>query len=138
MQSSPQTQLAKNLAQLAKSYQSSAPEEATAIKLALKAQSKNDTIRTIVYLLEVVGARDAEFKKLQEENKDLRELLKVNNIALDEENNEGVSTGLQASEAAAGSVGSGSGDGTKQSGILPEGSPNKFGNEAADVPAQAD
>lgn len=79
----PSPQLAKNLAQLAREYQSNVPEEMTALKRDLKDRSKNDLVRTTAYLIEVIAARDAEFKKVQEENKDLRELLKVNNITLD-------------------------------------------------------
>lgn len=76
-------ELAQNLVLLSKQFVSTDPAQAADIKRSFKEQSKNDCVRTIVYLLEVIGRRDTEFKKLQAENKDLQELLKVNNIELD-------------------------------------------------------
>jgi regulator of replication initiation timing len=84
-------QLAQNLARLAKEFKSTDPGQAADIRRAFKQQSFNDATRTIVYLLEVVGSRDHQFKQLQEantalqkENKDLRELLALNNIKIEE------------------------------------------------------
>ena len=83
-------QLANNLARLAKEFKSTDPGQASDIKRAFKRLSFNDATRTVVYLLEVIGSRDVQFKQIQEantaldkENKDLRELLALNNISLE-------------------------------------------------------
>lgn len=78
-------QVATNLANMARNYKTSDPVQGTAFRVAFKEQSKNDLVRTIVYLLEVVGSNDVANKYLQGENKDLRELLKLNNIDPDKE-----------------------------------------------------
>lgn len=130
---SQQTQLAKNLAQLARDYQSGIPEETAELKRSLKDRSKNDLVRTVAYLVEVIAARDGEFKAVQKENVDLRELLKLNNIELDEGADEKGNSGdaghtpAQATNENAVETG---GAGTEQSGILSDDKPNKFGNEA--------
>lgn len=84
-------QLAHNLTRLSKEFKSTDPNQASEIRRAFKSLSFNDCTRTVVYLLEVIGSRDFEFKKLQEantalqkENTDLRELLALNNITLEE------------------------------------------------------
>ena len=83
----PQVQnLAKGLINLASNFESSEPTQATALKKEFKAQSKNDLSRTVVYLMEVVGVSDLRLKELQKDNNDLRELLKLNNISLEDEN----------------------------------------------------
>lgn len=102
--------LAGNLVRLSKAFKTSDPVQSSEIRHAFKRQSLNDCTRTIVYLLEVVGSRDAEFKRVQDENKDLRELLKLNNIALDEEKNEAI----RGSETGMGTVAQGDDNGTTQ------------------------
>ena len=79
--------VAENLCALAKDFKSGDPVTSTAIRREFKLRSKNDVVRSVVYLMEVIGSRDQQFKALQDENKDLKELLKVNNIKLDEEEN---------------------------------------------------
>lgn len=133
-----QTQLAKNLAQLARDYQSGIPEETAELKRSLKDRSKNDLVRTVAYLVEVIAARDGEFKAVQKENVDLRELLKLNNIELDEATNEKGNSGdagHTSSQAADGNASETGGAGAEQSGVLSENKPNKFGNEANLEPA---
>lgn len=91
--------VAENLCRLAKDFQSGDPIQANKIKKEFKAQSKNDVVRAVVYLMEVIGSRDEQFKRLQEENTDLKEILKLNDIDLDkgiEELNEGDKTTAQA------------------------------------------
>lgn len=78
-------QLVNNLNRLAKDFTSNEPAQAAELKRAFKESSKNDLSRTVVYLMEVVGISDMRVKQLLEENKDLRELLKVNNIELEGE-----------------------------------------------------
>jgi hypothetical protein len=78
-------QVAANLIQLTKNYKSSSPQQATDFRRAFKEQSKNDLCRILVYLLEVVGSNDQANKYLEGENKDLRELLKLNGIDPDAE-----------------------------------------------------
>lgn len=75
-------QIAQNLANMARNYQSSDPTQGANFRQAFKEQSKNDLSRIIVYLMEVVGSNDVATKYLQGENKDLRDLLKLNNIDL--------------------------------------------------------
>lgn len=81
-------ELSLNLVKLSKEFKSTDPISSASIKRAFKNASKNDTIRTLAYLLEVVGVKDAQFNELSQENKDLKELLKLNNINLDEEAND--------------------------------------------------
>jgi hypothetical protein len=76
--------VADNLCKLAAEFQSGDPVMASAVRKEFKAKSKNDVARAIVYLMEVIGARDEQFKAVEKDNKDLREILKLNNISLDE------------------------------------------------------
>lgn len=83
-------QLAHNLTRLSKEFKSTDPSQASEIRRAFKSLSFNDCTRTVVYLLEVIGSRDFEFKRVQEantalqkENSDLRELLALNNITIE-------------------------------------------------------
>lgn len=80
-----QLSVADNLAKLARDFQSGDPVMASAIRKEFKLQSKNDLSRIVVYLMEVVGSRDEQFKMIQSDNKDLKEILELNNIKLDEE-----------------------------------------------------
>jgi len=73
-------QVAANLVGMTRTFKSNDPVQASGFRLAFKELSKNDLTRTIVYLLELVGSRDVEFKYLAGENKDLRELLTLNGI----------------------------------------------------------
>lgn len=72
--------VAEQLAQLAREFKTNDPAQAAELRREYKTVSKNDAVRIILYLMEVVGARDAQFKALTEENADLKELLKLNNI----------------------------------------------------------
>lgn len=83
-----QISTAENLAQLAKKFKSGDPVMSSALRKEFKNLSLNDNTRIVVYLMEVIGSRDQQFTTLQKENVDLRELLKLNNIALDGEENE--------------------------------------------------
>lgn len=80
-----QLSVADNLCKLAREFESGDAVMATAIRKEFKAQSKNDLSRVVVYLMEVIGSRDEAFKALQSDNKDLKEILKLNDINLDEE-----------------------------------------------------
>lgn len=80
-----QLSVADNLCNLAREFESGDPVQAAALKKEFRAQSKNDIVRSTVYLMEVIGARDSQFKKLQEENKDLRELLDLKAPGWDKE-----------------------------------------------------
>lgn len=81
-------ELARNLIRLAKEFNSADGGQAAEIKRAFKAvSSKNDLVRTTVYLMEVVGVRDMQYNQMAAENTDLKELLKLNNISLDGEDN---------------------------------------------------
>src|SRR5450631_3562435 len=84
-QALPQLTVAENLCQMARTFKSGDPEMAAQMKREFKALSKNDITRACIYLMEVVGSRDAQFKKLQEDNKDLNEILKLHDINFDEE-----------------------------------------------------
>lgn len=75
--------VAEQLAQLALEFKTNDPAQASQLRKEFKERSKNDVVRIILYLMEVVGARDAQFKNLQEENNDLKEILKLNNIDLE-------------------------------------------------------
>ncbi len=80
-----QLSVAENLCKLAREFQSGDAQMAGAIRKEFKAQSKNDLTRVVVYLMEVIGSRDEAFKALQSDNKDLKEILKLNDINLEEE-----------------------------------------------------
>lgn len=80
-----QLSVAENLCHLAREFKSGDAQMATAIRKEFKQQSKNDLTRVVVYLMEVIGSRDEQFKVLQSDNKDLKEILKLNDINLDEE-----------------------------------------------------
>jgi hypothetical protein len=100
--------VAENLCALAKDFKSGDPVQSTAIKREFKLQSKNDVVRAVVYLMEVIGSRDQQFKALQDENKDLKELLKVNEIEIDEDKTENAPATSEVSVASStnGSTGS--------------------------------
>src|SRR5271166_5823084 len=70
-----QLSVADNLCQLAKEFKSGDQVMSTAIRREFKQKSFNDVTRAVVYLMEVIGSRDEQFKVLQRENKDLKELL---------------------------------------------------------------
>lgn len=91
-------ELATNLVKLTKEFESSDPGQSSNIKRAFKTKSKNDTVRTVTYLLEVVGSKDFECKQLQQEIADLKELLKVNNISLEGPSDEEVKKGLATAQ----------------------------------------
>lgn len=75
--------VAEQLCHLAREFKTNDPAQASQLKREFKDRSKNDVVRAVLYLMEVVGARDAQFKNLQEENNDLKEILKLNNIDLE-------------------------------------------------------
>lgn len=77
MSKAEQVSVAENLCRLAKEFKSGDPQQAADIKRDFKNQSKNDVVRATVYLMEVIGARDAAFKQIEAENKDLKELLNL-------------------------------------------------------------
>lgn len=79
-----QLSVADNLVRLAKEFQSGDPAMATGLKKEFKQQSKNDLVRSVVYLMEVIGSRDEQYKRIDSDNKDLKEILKLNDINLDE------------------------------------------------------
>lgn len=85
MDNSQVTQLTNNLVNLSREFKTQEPEQAAALKRAFKGKSHNDLARTVVYLMEVVGVSDMRLKTVQKENKDLREILELNNIKLGEE-----------------------------------------------------
>jgi len=87
-----QLSVADNLCRLARDFKSGDPAMSSAIRKEFKQKSLNDVTRAVVYLMEVIGSRDEQFKAIQDENKDLRELLKLNNIPLEGENNESAQT----------------------------------------------
>lgn len=76
--------VADNLVRLANDFESGDPMMAAGLKKEFKGQSKNDLVRTVVYLMEVIGSRDEHFKRIESDNKDLKEILKLNDINLDE------------------------------------------------------
>jgi hypothetical protein len=75
--------VAEQLSQLAGEFKTNDPAQAAQLRQEFKVRSKNDCVRVILYLMEVVGARDAQFKNLQEENADLKEILKAHDIDLE-------------------------------------------------------
>lgn len=79
-------QLVSSILDLSKRYQTSEPNQASALKKAFKkSASMNDLSRAVVYLMEVVGVSDMRVKTLQKDNDDLRELLKLHDIKIDGE-----------------------------------------------------
>lgn len=74
----------KDLCRLAKDFKSGDPVQAAALRKEAKAQSFNDLSRVVVYLMEVVGATQEHSKNVQAENADLKELLTLNGVKLDE------------------------------------------------------
>lgn len=80
-----QLSVADNLCQLARDFKSGDPLQASQIRREFKRKSLNDVTRSVVYLMEVIGARDAQFKYLQDENKDLKELLNLKAPGWDKE-----------------------------------------------------
>lgn len=98
-----QISTAENLAQLAKKFKSGDPIMSLGLRREFKKLSLNDNTRVVVYLMEVIGSRDDQFKAVQKENEDLKELLKLNNIALDGEEND-TGTGNKTAEAPTGST----------------------------------
>lgn len=107
-------ELASNLVRLTKEFKSTDPQQAADIKSAFREKSKNDLLRTVVYLLEVVGSRDFEFKAIQQENVDLKELLKVHNIDLEKIAN-GDDTTTSGGDTGVSTMGSG--ENTTESGV---------------------
>lgn len=90
--------LAQDLCKLAKEFKSGDPVQAAQIRADFKILSKNDVTRAVVYLMEVIGARDEQFKNMQEENRDLKELLTLKAPGWDKEDEgDEVSAGLQTS-----------------------------------------
>jgi len=79
-----QLSVADNLCKLALEFKSGDPAMAAAIRKEFKQKSKNDLVRVTVYLMEVIGSRDEQFKALQRDNADLKEILKLNDIDLEE------------------------------------------------------
>lgn len=73
----------------------------SAIRKEFKRKSLNDVTRAVVYLMEVIGSRDEQFKVIQNENKDLRELLKLNNIELDGTDENGTTPSTEGSNGVA-------------------------------------
>lgn len=82
--------LARDLVRLSKEFQSSEPQQAAELKRAFKNASKNDVVRTTVYLMEVVGVSDIRIKQLQEQVNDLKELCKLNNLETEDKPTEEV------------------------------------------------
>jgi len=98
-------QVAANLVGMTRTFKSNDPVQATGFRQAFKELSKNDLTRTIVYLLELVGSRDVEFKYLKGENTDLRELLKLNGIDPDKDPDEAPTDSKAGSNATEGNDG---------------------------------
>ena len=88
MNKAQQVSVAENLCRLAKEFESGDPQQAADIKRDFKNQSKNDVVRATVYLMEVIGSRDAAFKQIEAENKDLKELLNLKAPGWDKEADE--------------------------------------------------
>lgn len=107
-----QISVADNLCQLAREFKSGDQVMAQAIRKEFKLKSFNDVTRAVVYLMEVIGSRDEQFKALQTENKDLKELLKLNNISLEETDDTGATPSTAGSNGmAAAGADQGPGDG---------------------------
>jgi hypothetical protein len=125
-----QTTVAENLCELARTFKSGDPAQAAVIKREFKDQSKNDIVRAVVYLMEVVGSRDVQYKTLVDENKDLKELLKLNNISLEDKDEGNTAPGTEGSNgvAAAGAAQNIGSEGTQTSSV---------GGESAETSANA-
>jgi hypothetical protein len=80
-----QLSVADNLCKLASEFESGDKVMSAAIRREFKVKSKNDLTRTVVYLMEIIGSRDEQFKALQRDNTDLKEILKLHDINLEEE-----------------------------------------------------
>jgi SMC interacting uncharacterized protein involved in chromosome segregation len=80
-----QLSVADNLCKLAREFESGDKVMSAAIRREFKVKSKNDVTRVVVYLMEIIGSRDEQFKALQRDNTDLKEILKLNDINLEEE-----------------------------------------------------
>ena len=96
-----QLSVADNLCRLARDFKSGDPAMSSAIRKEFKRKSLNDVTRAVVYLMEVIGSRDEQFKVIQNENKDLRELLKLNNIELDGTDENGTTPSTEGSNGVA-------------------------------------
>ena len=84
-QAQTQYSVAENLCRLARDFKSGDPVQAAAIRKDFKRQSKNDIERAVVYLMEVIGSRDAQFQEFQREHKALKELLDLKAPGWDKE-----------------------------------------------------
>lgn len=87
-----QYSVAENLCRLAKDFKSGDPVQFAAIKKEFKDQSKNDIVRSVVYLMEVIGSRDQQYQAVSNENKDLKELLDLKAPGWDKETEDGTTT----------------------------------------------
>lgn len=104
-----QLSVADNLCKLANDFKSGDAAMASAIRKEFKIKGKNDLSRVIVYLMEIVGSRDEQFKALQRDNVDLKEILKLNDINLDKgfeqlsekEKTNGIAPGIEGSNGMA-------------------------------------
>jgi hypothetical protein len=74
--------VAENLCSLAKDFKSGDPVQVAQLRRDFKDQSKNSIVRAVIYLMEVIGSRDEQFKQLTKDNKDLKEILELNGIKL--------------------------------------------------------
>ena len=81
-------ELANGLIRLSTEFKSSEPGQSAALKKEFKTASKNELVRTVVYLMEVVGVSDLRIKDAQKEIADLKEILKLNNIDLEKDDDE--------------------------------------------------
>lgn len=79
-------ELAKNLVFLSKQLKQLSPYSA-AVKAGFKVASKNDIIRSAIYLLDLLGRLEQDKKNLQSELDAAKELLKESGIELDGEDN---------------------------------------------------
>lgn len=75
-------ELAKNLVFLSKQLKQLSPYSA-AVKAGFKVASKNDIIRSAIYLLDLLGRLEQDKKNLQSELDAAKELLKENGVELD-------------------------------------------------------
>lgn len=96
-----QLSVADNLCRLARNFKSGDPAMSSAIRKEFKRKSLNDVTRAVVYLMEVIGSRDEQFKTIQNENKDLKELLDLKAPGWEKEENEGVAPGTEGSNGVA-------------------------------------
>lgn len=99
-----QMSVADNLCRLAKEFKSGDPTMSSAIRKEFKQKSFNDVTRAIVYLMEVIGSRDEQFKVIQTENKDLKELLDLKAPGWEKEEDATPSTEGSDGVAAAGTT----------------------------------